>query len=68
MHLSRKIVRTVFLLAVAAAVTVLVVEARDRKRQADEAFDDIEAKLDELDPVTRAAVVARVGVNTARRK
>jgi hypothetical protein len=68
MHRSRTIVRTVFLLAVAAAVAVLVVEARDRKRQADEAFDDIEAKLDELDPVTRAAVVARVGVNTARRK
>ena len=56
------------LLAVAAAVTVLVVEARDRKRRADQALDDIEAKLDELDPVTRAAVVARVGVNTARRK
>lgn len=68
MHRSRTIVQTVFLLAVAAAVAVLVVEARDRKRQADEAFDDIEAKLDELDPVTRAAVVARVGVNTARRR
>jgi hypothetical protein len=68
MHRSRKIVRTIFVLAVAAAVTVLVLEARERKQRADQAFEDIEAKLDELDPVTRAAVVARVGVNTARRK
>jgi hypothetical protein len=68
MHRARWVTRTVFLVAVAAAVTIVVIEIRDRKRRADEAVDDIESKLDELDPVTRAAVVARVGVDTARRR
>ena len=67
MHRTRWIVRVVVLAAAAAAVTVVVLELRQKKRLADAAVHDIEAQLDALDPLTRAAVVARGGADTARR-
>jgi hypothetical protein len=60
--------RTIVLIVVVAAATALtaaaVMEARRRRAIGLEAVDDIEARLDELDPVTRAAVVAKVGRDT----
>lgn len=68
MHRTRWIVGAVVLVATAAAVALALSELREKKRQADVAVHDIEAQLDSLDPVTRAAVMARVGADTARRK
>ena len=66
MHRTRWILGAVLLAATAAAVALALSELRERKRQADMAVHDIEAQLDALDPVTRAAVMARVGADTAR--
>lgn len=66
MHRTRWIVGAVVLVAAAAAVALALSELREKKRQADVAVHDIEAQLDALDPVTRAAVMARVGADTAR--
>jgi hypothetical protein len=66
MHRTRWIVGAVVLVAAATAVALALSELREKKRQADVAVHDIEAQLDALDPVTRAAVMARVGADTAR--
>jgi uncharacterized protein YpmB len=52
--------------AVAVATAYVVSEALEKKRKADEATDDIESQLSDLDPITRAAVVARLGADAAR--
>jgi hypothetical protein len=58
----RRTITLIVILAAATAVTAAaVMEARRRRAIGLEAVDDIEARLDELDPVTRAAVVAKVG-------
>lgn len=66
MRRSRWIIRVAVVAVVAAAVTVAVLEARKRKLVADAAVADIEGQLDELDPVTRAAVVGKLGADIAR--
>lgn len=63
MRKSRVIINIVVLAVVAAAVTAAVLEARKRKLEADAVVEDIEAQLDELDPLTRAAVVGKVGAD-----
>lgn len=63
MRKSRVIINIVVLAVVAAAVTAAVFEARKRKLEADAVVEDIEAQLDELDPLTRAAVVGKVGAD-----
>jgi hypothetical protein len=68
MHRTRWILGAVLLAATAAAVALALSELREKKRQADVAVHDIEAQLDALDPVTRAAVMARVGADAARRQ
>ena len=66
MRRTRWIVGAVVFAAAAAAVALAVAELREKKRQADVAVHDIEASLNALDPVSRAAVMARVGADTAR--
>jgi hypothetical protein len=61
---KRMFVVIVVVAAAAAVTAATVVEARRRRAIAMQAVDDIEARLDELDPVTRAAVVAKVGRDT----
>jgi hypothetical protein len=61
---KRMFVVLVVVAAAAALSAAAVVEARRRRAIAMQAVDDIEARLDELDPVTRAAVVAKVGRDT----
>jgi predicted outer membrane lipoprotein len=68
MHRTRWILGAVLLAATAAAVALALSELREKKRQADVAVHDIEAQLDALDPVTRAAVMTRVGADAARRQ
>jgi len=56
-----KAVATVLVVgAVAIGAVYAVSEFRKRKAVADEAVDHIQAELDGLDPVTRAAVVAKL--------
>ena len=62
---TRTIVVIVFLAIAGAATAAAVREARRRHAIALEATDEIEDTLAGLDPVTRAAVIARVGSDMA---
>jgi hypothetical protein len=55
-----RIVTVTLLVAAAAAVVIAVLKAREIDEVSTQAADDIEAQLDALDPVTRAAVVAKL--------
>ena len=57
---STRIIRAVLLVAVAAAAAVAVVQLCGRKKTAELAAENIHEQLDALDPVTRAAVIARL--------
>jgi DNA-directed RNA polymerase specialized sigma24 family protein len=61
MSRTRTIVVILFLAVAGAAAAAAVMEARRRHAIATEAADEIEDTLAGLDPVTRAAVIARVG-------
>jgi hypothetical protein len=55
--------------AVALAAAVVVYVSRDLRRKhelADQTADQIEAQIAALDPVTRAAVVARLSTDAAK--
>lgn len=62
----RGLLKVAAVLAVAAAITVVVIEVRKKKLEADAALDDIETQLDELDPITRRAVVAKLAADAVR--
>ncbi len=65
MSRTRTIVVILFLAVAGAATAAAVMEARRRHAIATEATDTIEDTLADLDPVTRAAVIARVGSDMA---
>ena len=67
---ARSVFRILVSLAVVGAVVVAVIKLQEKRKLANEAADDIEAQLAALDPVTRAAVIARLGKDaaTARRR
>ena len=63
-----RVVVTIGLISVAVgAVAYAVSRAMAEKQHADEVADDIEAQIAALDPVTRAAVVARLGTGAANK-
>ena len=57
---SRVALRVGLLIAAAAALAFAAVQVRDRRNVAIATVDSIEQQLASLDPVTRAAVVARL--------
>jgi hypothetical protein len=57
---STRIIRAVLLAAAAAALAVAAAQLRDKRETAELTVDSIQEQLDALDPVTRAAVVARL--------
>ena len=63
----RILVASLAVAAIAAAVAAAVAIARVRaiQEQADATTDSIHHQLDELDPVTRAAVIARLTKDAA---
>jgi hypothetical protein len=63
---ENRILTIALLLTVAAAVAVATEQARRRLGIADTTAADIEAQIDALDPATRAAVIARLGVDAAK--
>jgi hypothetical protein len=66
MRTPGKILTAALVLGVAAGVVIVVVKARSIKEVATQVADDIEAELNELDPVTKAAVLAKLSSDTAR--
>jgi hypothetical protein len=67
MSLSPRIIRAVLLIAAAAVLTAAAVQLRDKRQTAELTVENIQAQLDALDPVTRAAVVARLSSDEAKK-
>jgi hypothetical protein len=69
MSLSPRVIRAALLVAAAAVLAAAAVQLRDKRETAELTAENIHAQLDALDPVTRAAVIARLSsdeVNKAR--
>ena len=65
---TAKVVLGVVIVATAAAVTVVAVqEVRRRREIAEHALNNIQTELEALDPVSRAAVVAKLGADQVSR-
>jgi hypothetical protein len=59
MSLSPRVIRAVLLVAAAAVLAAAAIQLRDKRKTAQLTVENIHAQLDALDPVTRAAVIAR---------
>jgi hypothetical protein len=57
---STRIIRAALLAAAAAALAAAAVQLREKRQTAELTVDSIHEQLDALDPVTRAAVIARL--------
>lgn len=60
MNSSTRIIRAVLLVAAAAVLAAAAAQLRGKHRTAELTVDSIHEQLDALDPVTRAAVIARL--------
>ena len=60
MNLSTRIFRALLLAAAAAALAAAAYQLREKRQEADLAVQNIHDQLDALDPVTRAAVIAKL--------
>jgi hypothetical protein len=67
MGASPRIIRVALLVATAVVLVVAAVQLRDKRQMAEETVDDIHAQLDALDPVTRAAVIARLSSHEVKK-
>jgi hypothetical protein len=61
-----RILRAALLVAAAAALAFAAVQLREKHQEVSLTVDDIEGQVAALDPVTRAAVLARLGVDSAK--
>ena len=57
---STRIIRAVLLVAAAAILAAAAAQLRDKRQTAKLTVESIHEQLDTLDPVTRAAVIARL--------
>jgi hypothetical protein len=60
MSVSPRVIRAALLVAAAAVLAIAAVQLRDKHETAELTVENIHAQLDALDPVTRAAVIARL--------
>jgi hypothetical protein len=60
---STRIIKAVLLAAAAIALAAAAIQLREKRQTAELTVDDIHAQLDALDPVTRAAVIARLSAD-----
>ena len=60
MGVSTRIIRALLLAAAAAALAAAAYQLREKHEEASLAVQNIHDQLDALDPVTRAAVIARL--------
>jgi hypothetical protein len=67
MGASPRIIRAALLVATAVVLVVAAVQLRDKRQMAEETVEDIHAQLDALDPVTRAAVIARLSSDEVKK-
>ena len=63
---SKVLTGTLVVAAIGVAAYYAVTTFQEKKALADEAATNIQAELDNLDPVTRAAVVAKLSTDAAK--
>ena len=59
--------RAALLAAAAVALAAAAMQLRGKRHTAELTVESIEAQLDALDPVTRAAVIARLGADEVKK-
>ena len=64
---STRMIRAVLLVAAAAVLAAAAALLRDKRQTAELTVDDIHEQLDALDPVTRAAVIARLSSDEVKK-
>jgi hypothetical protein len=64
---STRITRAALLTVAAAVLAVAAAQLRGRRQTAERIVENIHAQLDALDPVTRAAVVARLSSDEVKK-
>ena len=61
-----RFLRAALLVAAAAALALAAAQLREKRQEVSSTVDDIEGQVAALDPATRAAVLARLGADSAR--
>jgi hypothetical protein len=64
---SSRVIRAALLVAAAAALAVAAVQLRGKREMVELTVENIRAQLDALDPVTRAAVIARLSSDEVKK-
>jgi uncharacterized protein (DUF2141 family) len=64
---SKRIIRAALLVAAALALAAAAAELQDKHRKVELTVDNIHDQLGALDPVTRAAVIARLNSDEVRK-
>ena len=67
MNFSPRLIRAALLVAAAVALVVAAAQLREKRQLADITVENIHEQLDALDPVTRAAVIARLSSDEAKK-
>jgi hypothetical protein len=67
MSFSPRLIRAVLLVAAAVALVVAAAQLREKRQLADLTVESIHQQLDALDPVTRAAVIARLSSDEVKK-
>jgi hypothetical protein len=67
MGLSPRIIRAALLVATAVVLVVAAAQLREKRTMADLTVENIHEQLDALDPVTRAAVIARLSSDEVKK-
>jgi hypothetical protein len=67
MSLSPRTIRVALLVATAVVLLAAAVQLRDMRDTAELTVDNIEEQLNALDPVTRAAVIARLSSDEVKK-
>jgi hypothetical protein len=65
--LSPRLFRALLLVVAAALVAVAATQLREKRQTAELTVENIHAQLDALDPVTRAAVIARLSSDEVKK-
>ena len=67
MSLSPRVIRAALLVAAAVVLAAAAAQLREKEQTAKLTVDNIQAQLDALDPVTRAAVIARLSSDEVKK-
>jgi hypothetical protein len=67
MGLSPRIIRAALLVATAVVLVVAAAQLREKRNVADLTVENIHEQLNALDPVTRAAVIARLSSDEVKK-